>query len=40
MLNDPYFDIQANGKYCHIADLHFQEIKQALTKSAKENIAK
>ena len=23
MLNDPYFDIQANGRYCHIANFHF-----------------
>src|ERR1051325_6514011 len=39
-LNDLRFDIQVNGRYCHITDLQFQKIKQASTKSAKENIAK
>ncbi|CAG8770517.1 4828_t:CDS:2, partial [Funneliformis caledonium] len=37
MLNNLYFDIQANGRYYHIADFHFQEIKQAPTKFTKEN---
>jgi hypothetical protein len=39
-LNDPHFDIQINARYCHITDLHFQEIKQAPTRFAKEIIAK
>ncbi|CAB4429572.1 unnamed protein product [Rhizophagus irregularis] len=39
-LNNTYFDIQLNGRYCHIMDCYYQKIKQAFTKSAKENIAK
>ncbi|CAB4485793.1 unnamed protein product [Rhizophagus irregularis] len=39
-LNNTYFDIQLNGRYCHIMDCYYKEIKQASTKSAKENIAK
>ncbi|CAB4383804.1 unnamed protein product [Rhizophagus irregularis] len=38
--NNTYFDIQLNGRYCHIMDCYYKEIKQASTKSAKENIAK
>ncbi|CAB5394948.1 unnamed protein product [Rhizophagus irregularis] len=39
-LNNTYFDIQLNGRYCHIMDCYYKEIKQTSTKSAKENIAK
>lgn len=39
-LSNLHFDIQANGRYCHITNLQFQEIKKASTMSTKENIAK
>jgi hypothetical protein len=39
-LGDVHFDIHKNGRYCHITNLQFQEIKHAPTKAAKENLAK
>ncbi|UZO08524.1 uncharacterized protein OCT59_028778 [Rhizophagus irregularis] len=39
-LTNLLFDIQANGRYCHLTDYQFQMIKQAPTKSSKETIAK
>jgi len=39
-LNNLYFDVQANGRYQHLSDQQFKEIRRAPTNAAKEAIAK
>ncbi|PKY26618.1 hypothetical protein RhiirB3_389688 [Rhizophagus irregularis] len=39
-IGDINFDIYMNCRYCHITDLQYQEIKHAITRSAKKNLAK